>query len=255
MSFRSRHINLHKRKRKRFYIKPIWTKLIGSILICGSLYVISPQTVYQAIYDQINNFLMRQDFVVQSVRIVGADKAQLKPLQDKIDALKGMNIVSLDIESLKKEIEALQWVERADIERKLPNTLIIDIKEEVAQAVLIKSGKRFLLNKYGKIIVEASNDTGLIEVSGEDANILYWDFLNKTKFSSALFSNIESIEFKGKRRWDVHLKNGTQVKLPQNELEEAIAIFDKHFKECANMQTKFIIDLRLAPSKIYLSIS
>ncbi|MBW1946762.1 MAG: FtsQ-type POTRA domain-containing protein [Deltaproteobacteria bacterium] len=63
------------------------------------------------------------------------------------------NLMSLDLESIATNIEAHPWVNAVEVERDLPDHLMITIKERTPVA-LLNSDKIYLIDEQGKIIDE-----------------------------------------------------------------------------------------------------
>lgn len=60
----------------------------------------------------------------------------------------GTNILAVDTEALQAKIEAEPWVKRATVQRSLPDTLIVEVEEHAAAAVLL-SGYFYLVDADG----------------------------------------------------------------------------------------------------------
>lgn len=66
---------------------------------------------------------------------------------------RGMNILSLNLAKTRKRLLAHPWIEEAEVSRKLPDEIHIQIKEQQAVAVL-DLGRKFIINPKGVIFKE-----------------------------------------------------------------------------------------------------
>lgn len=69
-------------------------------------------------------------------------------LQELLAIEPGTNILSVEPEALQAKIAAEPWVKRASVERSLPDTLIVEVEEHEAAAVLL-SGYFYLIDREG----------------------------------------------------------------------------------------------------------
>ncbi len=78
-----------------------------------------------------------------------------------------VNLVSLNLKTIRKRLLAHPWIAEADIRRTFPASIAIRIKEQEPLAVL-DFGKQFLINKDGEIFKEAqaAEINGLPVLSG-----------------------------------------------------------------------------------------
>ncbi len=65
------------------------------------------------------------------------------------------NLLSLDLKSIAKSIEAHPWVRSVEVKKKLPDYLMITLKEHTPVA-LLNSDKMYLVDKQGEIIDKLS---------------------------------------------------------------------------------------------------
>jgi cell division protein FtsQ len=96
------------------------------------------------------------DYPVRSLRVAG-EFQRVTPIQieaalaDELD--KGL--LSVDLKRVRTRIEGLDWVSRAVVGRRWPDTLVVEISEHTAAA---RWGERGLLNVEGELFAEAPKD-------------------------------------------------------------------------------------------------
>ncbi|MEA1991308.1 MAG: FtsQ-type POTRA domain-containing protein, partial [Thermodesulfobacteriota bacterium] len=94
-------------------------------------------------------------FRVCQVLVKGCDRVTEEKVLQLSNVTAQDNLLSLDLKSIATSIEAHPWVHMVEVKKKLPDHLMITIKEHTPVA-LLNSDKMYLLDKQGKIIDELS---------------------------------------------------------------------------------------------------
>ena len=166
-----------------------------------------------------------------------------------------MNLYYLLTSQKKREqIEQLGWVEKAFVQRILPNTLRLTIIERNPIALLQTQNGHKLIDRNGEIIAGAKPETfgHLPVVSGEAAALSANGIIEILKTEPELYSEIWAIHHISKRRWNVLMKNGVTIKLPEIQPGFAwsrLARFD--YKNQIIQRDLAVIDMRL-PDQILI---
>jgi cell division protein FtsQ len=92
-------------------------------------------------------------FNAQKITVSGAHRLSSDLIIKQTHIQKGINILSINLSKARKNLLAHPWIEEADVSRKLPNEIIIHIKEHQALAVL-DLGRKFIINTHGVIFKE-----------------------------------------------------------------------------------------------------
>ncbi len=163
--------------------------------------------------------------------------------------------------SLQRDILLDPWVKNVTIHKKLPDTLRIRIKEYNPFAVWINNkGEYKLIDEYGDEIKISKKEIGLFEnlliVVGDNLKTEVYDLFNLFSiYSEIAFYTVKATRV-GNRRWNLVLRNGVIVKLPEEDhnLFEAWNILDKLLKIPELDSNLKFIDLRIE-NKIFLQYS
>ena len=113
-------------------------------------------------------------FKVQTVTVIGAARYSDKTLIDASGITGGENLMTLNKSAIAQNIYTkLPYIEQVRVARQLPDTVIIEVTECEAMAVVQDAaGGQWLLSASGKIVEQTgSGDTdtsGLIEVQGAE---------------------------------------------------------------------------------------
>src|SRR5262249_29500108 len=129
-------------------------------------------------------------------------------------------------------LEKLEWVQYAAVERVLPDTLHVHIVEARPVAIWQNQGKLHLLNLDGEVVEGGNIEKypNLPILVGEDAPTHTSELLHFLADEPQLFQQVASAIRVGERRWNLRFKSGIEVKLPEQNADQAwqkLAVLDK----------------------------
>lgn len=99
-------------------------------------------------------------FAVRSVELGGVKHTTRSELQRVSRQWIGMNLFQLDIDRVQNDLQALPWVERVSIEKKLPSTLKITVTERRPVALAMLDGSMRYVDKRGNAFAELTPEVG-----------------------------------------------------------------------------------------------
>lgn len=151
----------------------------------------------------------------------------------------GTNILAVDVEAVRRKIEADPWVASATVSRQLPDTLHVAVTEHTPAAVLL-SGHFYLLDDDGVPFkrVEQGERAGLPVVTGVDRNLLVSGDPAAARIIRRALDVLHVYEAKARPRLaEIHVgdggeallyteKTGTLLRLGRGPVEERLARFD-----------------------------
>ena len=160
----------------------------------------------------------------------------------------GTPILGINLQKLHANINKIGWVEDAIVERRLPSTIRITLRERIPIALLQNDDQHKLIDRKGQIIegADPSKFTHLTVITGTNAAPHAAAILSILKTEPELFSEVWAVSYRSKRRWDVHLKNGMEVRLPETDPISAwsrLAMLDR--KKSITDRDLAVIDLRV----------
>ncbi|PCI47368.1 MAG: hypothetical protein COB49_07360 [Alphaproteobacteria bacterium] len=167
--------------------------------------------------DTVDRRIADAGFTINEVRVTGQENTSLKQVHDALALYDGQSIVSLDLDKILEQVEALPWVKMATVIKIMPDALAVAITEHEAAALWQKNGKFYLVNKAGKIITdrELEKYAFLPHVVGKDANENLTGLLAMKDKYPDLFAKVKSAVWIGRRRWNLNLAGGIKIKLPE----------------------------------------
>jgi len=115
---------------------------------------LSAVTVMSLGFVLCHDFLTQYDyFNAQELVVTGGSRLTFDEIIRQANIQRGINILSLNLTRTRKSLLAHPWIEEADVSRKLPNEIHIQIKEQQAVAVL-DLGRKFIINADGVVFKE-----------------------------------------------------------------------------------------------------
>ncbi|MGQ0532963.1 MAG: cell division protein FtsQ/DivIB [Caulobacteraceae bacterium] len=140
------------------------------------------------------------------------------------------SILALDPASVRARIESLDWVAEARVRRLWPSTLVVQVERRQEYAVWEdEHGEASVIDLNGERLTteRAADHPHLLRVRGRGAGPAAQSVLRALENLPQLSARIDHLERIGERRWDVHLKSGAVVALPEEGALEALARLER----------------------------
>jgi len=175
---------------------------------------------------------------VKAVGVVNSDYAGIIAT-----ALSYKSLWRLRLPYLQKKIQSMDFVQGVHIKRVLPNSVVINVTEYNPIAVY----KGRLISSEGDYISGSAVDFEYLpEISGDNANHNLVSLFSVLRLDGDWTDLVKSAEWVGDRRWDIVLKNGLMIKMPENEPTKAWALLLGIYNKDSVLQTNIkAIDLRV----------
>ena len=165
----------------------------------------------------LNNFLIKNGFTINNIQILGIKNIPKETIIEIVNNEKKSNILNVNLLNIYNNLKNNDWVEELYIERVLPNTIKISIKEKEAIGIWQYEMSNKLITKDGEIISTANINKFKIDlpiIHGNDANKNANSILKILETNKVLTKNIWSLDYINNRRWNLHFKQGIIVLLP-----------------------------------------
>ena len=192
----------------------------GAWLLRGSGMV---ERTHEIAVGEITNWINRRfvaaGLTVQHVFVTGRGETSKAQVLATIGLESGQSILEFDLRSARQRLQDLSWVKTAQVERRLPDTIIVRLTERKALALWQHNGRHALIDITGKIITRRNLDrfAHLPIVVGRGAPGTAAQLIEMLSRKPALFAQVQAVVLVGGRRWDIRLKNGIKVYLPEVE--------------------------------------
>lgn len=164
-------------------------------------------------------------FIVKDILVTGRKQVSPEELLASLSVKEGMPIFGFNIADAEKSLAAIPWVQSAVISRRLPDTIVVELQERMPVALWQHNKKIFLIDKDG-VVLSANNlaawqQLPLVVGAGAEKNIT--QLLGLLQAEPVIANDLVSAVRVEDRRWDLHLKDGIVVKLPEQDTELALS--------------------------------
>src|ERR1700728_385985 len=201
-----------------------------------------------ALSDSRNAMANSAGFRITTVGING--RKQLS--QDEILAIGGVNgrssLLFLDAAAVRDKLKANPWISDATGLKFYPGQLRIDIVERSAFALWQQDGRLSVIAEDGAVLEPyvSRRFLTLPLVVGKGAETRARDFLALLDRYPQVKSATRAVIFVGERRWNLRLKDGLDVRLPENDVGNALAMLSALDKEDRLFSRDIVaVDMRL----------
>jgi cell division protein FtsQ len=210
-----------------------------------------------ALGDSRNAFANSIGFGIATVAING--RKQLS--QDEVLAIGGVNgrssLLFLDASAVRERLKANPWIAEATVLKLYPGELRIDLVERSAFALWQQDGKLSVIADDGAVLEPyvPRRFVSLPLVVGKGAQTRARDFLALLARYPQVQSATRAAIFVGERRWNLRLKDGLDIRLPENGVEDALAALSRLDKEDRLFSRDIVaVDMRL-PDRLTVQLS
>ncbi len=173
--------------------------------------------------------------------------------QDEVLAIGGVNgrssLLFLDAAVVRDKLKANPWIADANVLKLYPGQLQIDITERTAFALWQQDHRLSVIADDGAVLEPylSRRFKSLPLVVGKGAETRAKDFLALLARYPQVRSVTKAAIFVGNRRWNLRLKDGLDVRLPENDVGNALAALSQLDKEDRLFSRDIVaIDMRLA---------
>lgn len=171
----------------------------------------------------------RAGFMVNGYQIVGLHHMDRAPIDEVVtDELRraadqaGVDKAPqplVDLSAIRQRLLQFGWVKDARVQRRLPDTLVIDIVERTPAALWQSQGQLALIDREGVVLdrVPVDKMPDLPLLIGPGANLHSDELQRLMDTVPTLKPQLASATWVGDRRWDLSFQSGETVALPEGE--------------------------------------
>lgn len=160
---------------------------------------------------------------IDEIYVEGRNRAPSHELLSALGLSRGDPILDVDAGAAKVRLEAVGWVSSATVERRLPDTLYVRIRERQPTALWQLDGKLRVVDMSGAVIT--GTDVGryahLPHIVGEGAPEQLPGLLRALVIEPELSQRISAAVWVGDRRWTLRFDDRVDVKMPEGALTDA----------------------------------
>ena len=211
-------------RRQRRMLRPLSLSVVSfGVVMLGLVVVHSAQTGGTAARLQ-KSFAKRIDLRVETITIDGRQNTPEPLLRAALGVNVGDPILGFSVEAARQRIESLSWVEHVAVERRLPGTIYVAMAERRPFAIWQTQGKFVLIDRDGQTVtnedVAAFGELPLVVGAGAPPHAAA--LLDQLAAAPDIKDHVAAMVRVGDRRWNLQLKNGTIVMLPEGHEDAAL---------------------------------
>lgn len=209
-----------------------------------------------SIFDSLEELLAKTtNATLESILVEGVQYTSAEELGEALGMKRGDSLVGFQASAARARLEVLPWVRQAAVSRKLPDTIKVNVYEYFPLARLETDEGEMLVNKEGSIITAAdAKFDDLPLVRGAHAAPHVAQLFSLLQSEDVIRSHVDVAEWIGDRRWNIKMKSGITVMLPEERVGQALATLNElqQARDILNV-TGGTVDLRIE-DKITLNL-
>lgn len=194
-------------------------------------------------------------FKLADVTVEGRDYVDPAAILGALRVKTGDSLLGIDLQAARQRIEAIDWVASATVERRLPDSLYVTLRERRPLAIWQNGTEYTLIDENGRGVKASRMPPGaekLLLLGGAGAPERIRDLALLLAEEPSLEPKLRAAVWVGQRRWNLILRSGTELWLPEEDAAAALQKFAKLDTAHGLLAKDFgVIDLRL-PDKLYL---
>ncbi|WP_241656495.1 cell division protein FtsQ/DivIB [Sphingomonas oligophenolica] len=177
--------------------------------------------------DAIGEGAGRAGFRVTGVEIVGQHHMDSNTIRAVALDQPSLAMPLVDLAHIRERLLAYGWVEDAAVSRRLPDTLLVTIKERTPAAIWQDNGQLTLIDATGALLdpVDRNAMPDLPLVIGPGADRQEAGYQKLLAAAPALKPRVTAATWVGNRRWDLLFDSGETLKLPETDAADALVTF------------------------------
>jgi len=245
--------NILNRRRKKIYFPTILILLFFLITVIYILFFYD-QKIIKQFNSIIENYSDKYQYSLSVVNINGLNNINEDEILNLIKPYKDSSIFLIPIKKIAKKISQNNWVKSINIQSNYKDTIEINIDESKPIGIYTTGIQNILFSDDLKILGNIANNekrfSALIKFEGK--NSIHESIKLIDSFPDDFIQYVDKAFLINQRRWDLELKNSILLKLPENNIKEALENYKKIYINFSNEELIEIesIDLRMKKSII-----
>ena len=235
-------------RRQRRMLRPLAMLVAGFALVLAATALVHSAQPGGAVAKLQTKLARTLDLRVQSIVIAGRANTPQPLLDAALGVRRGDPILNFSVTGARARIESLSWVQHVAVERRLPDTIFVDIQERRPFAIWQNQGRFQLIDRGGQIVTDEDvtvfADLPLVVGTGAPEHAA--TLLDELAPYPAIRDRVAAAVRVGDRRWNLQLKRGLLVMLPEeNEIAALQRLADLQTKQSLLDRPLVFVDLRL----------
>jgi cell division protein FtsQ len=248
-------------RRGRRLLRPAGWFGVGIVLLIGGIFTLHTLSPGGSVGGTLSSWRERLGTAtaslglrVNDIVIEGRANTPEPLLRAALGVSKGDPILGFSLDAARRNVEKLSWVDQATIERRLPDTVVVQLVERRPFAIWQNQGKFVLIDRDGQTVT--NEDVGhfrqLPLVVGAGAPGAATPLIDALSDHANLLARLIAAVRVGERRWNLQLRGGINVMLPEGHEAAAIERLATLQQDHALLDRPLeVVDMRL-PDRLVL---
>lgn len=228
------------------------TVLFGGVIAGAILYGSITGGQFAATTEQMTS---AAGFAVTEIEIAGNLYTPVDQIFQALGLDRGRSLISIDPAEARAALSGLPWVSGAEIRKIYPSKIVITVNERQPFAVWQAGEALSVIEADGTVIGGYAADPSLAALPlfvGKGAAPQARAFSELMAGYPEIASRVRAHIRVGERRWDLRIDNGMTIRLPEDEVEAAMArLVDLEAQHNVLDLDLAAIDLRIADRTIF----
>ena len=180
-------------------------------------------------YGAFKGVQLALDQPVRYVEVEGSFQ-RVTPIQVEAAVAEGLNagFMTVSLSALRERVQQLEWVDRANVGRRWPDTVIVRVTEQQAAA---RWGENGLLNVRGELFTEGAQHSfaelpSLAGPPGTERDVARRYLAVRGELADAGLT-LERLELDERGAWLLKLAGGQEIRLGRRDIDERLHRFFK----------------------------
>lgn len=244
-------------RRIRKFLRPIaWVSAATLVLlvIAGMLHSAAPGGSGATLRERLGNATGFAGLRVTHIEVKGRHNTPEPLLRGALGVHIGSAIFGFSVEQARKRIERLSWVDHATVERRLPGTIVVNLQERRPFAIWQHGGKFVLIDRNGQVVTneDVAQFRQLPLVVGAGAPDGATNLLDALSTVPAIQQRVVASVRVGERRWNLLMKSGMTIELPEGHASAALQrLMDLQREHIVLDRPLSVIDMRLPDRVVF----
>jgi cell division protein FtsQ len=202
----------------------ILASLFVIVIVAGLFAGGHVQAMWDDIGERFDSVMADAGLTVQSVTLEGRAETARTDIIRMLGIKRGTLMLDVDVDEARARLEALPWVQSAEVRRVWPDRIYVRVVERKPVAIWQNDGELAVIDHTGHAIAgeDVTRFTNLPLVVGKGADAAAGGLLDLLARQPLLRDHVKAAVRVGERRWNLRLDNGVEVRLPEEGAEAAL---------------------------------
>lgn len=259
----TRRADLQRRQRKK--PRPLWLQRglrLGATALVLTAIVGTPYWMWSSGWlpgkiDAIETAWLNRSanagLTADNIFVTGRNETSASDVLQAVNISRDQPLLSFSPRDAKQRLENLPWVREASVQRRFPNTVMVNITERTPIGFLQQNRQLSLVDESGTILAKdgLGRWSSLPVLIGEQAPQNAPALMKELNGHPEIYRRVKAMTFINQRRWNLRLDNNVDVLLPENEIPTALDRLDRAQTDSHILEKDITaVDLRLADRMI-----